>query len=68
MKSESPEKRVSRNVAPSDLLRLVHWDMPKPPGKPNGLSEILRKAKGDFPTCVCGEALSSSDVCIIARS
>lgn len=48
MKSESPEKRVSRNVAPSDLLRLVHWDMPKPPGKPNGLSEILRKAKGGF--------------------
>ena len=48
MKDESPEKRASRNVAPSDVLRLVHRDMPKPPGRPTELSEVLRKAKGGY--------------------
>jgi hypothetical protein len=48
MKHEVPEKRVSRETASMDMLQQVHRDMPKRPQKPNGLSEILRKAKGGF--------------------
>lgn len=48
MKNEVVQKRFFWQAATPDLLLQVHREMPKRLRKPNGLSEILRKAKGGF--------------------